>query len=124
MLKRRIISVTLVATSLMLAVPAWAWSEAGHRIIAVIAFEQMKPETRISVLKILEKHPRFQDDFDLPDDLAPGKKNQQRWLFSQMAHWPDKMRDVPEFHRQKWHFYNQPLFLSDAEKAVLEGQLS
>ena len=124
MLKRRMMAVLLILILIVPVPSAMAWSDAGHRIVALIAYQKLKPATRAKVLQILKKHERFGEDFDLPDDLPSGSTAKNKWLFSQAAVWPDLMRDNPEFHRGNWHFINKPLFLSPADDAALSGTLT
>ncbi|CAN5873890.1 S1/P1 nuclease [soil metagenome] len=129
-MKLRIAAITLLISSHFLT-PAHAWSEGGHRVIALIAYEKLTPEQRTRALKILRHHPRFQEDFEgaMPATLVQGaESDQQRWLFTQAAAWPDVVRDLPEplqslYHRPTWHYINLPVFLDDASKLELEAKL-
>ncbi|HET6422397.1 MAG TPA: S1/P1 nuclease, partial [Planctomycetaceae bacterium] len=115
----RIVSTLLVAVLLILSAPltASAWSDAGHRIIAAIAWRQITPRQRLEILDLLSHHPRYRADFQekLPEKLTDAE-DQREWLFLQAAVWPDIARGLPEphkdrFHHSTWHYINQPLFL-------------
>ena len=41
----------------LLAVPAWAWDDAGHRLVGMIAWNRMRPATRTALRQILRHHP-------------------------------------------------------------------
>lgn len=40
-----------------------AWNAAGHRLIAMLAYERMTEAARAEAVRILKKHPRFEKDF-------------------------------------------------------------
>ena len=83
--------------------PAMAWSECGHHIIAVLAFDLMKPAEQKRVIDLLKQHPRFAEDFTpptktkTPDELA-------QWTIGTAGYWPDIARSQPEFNRPFWHY--------------------
>jgi hypothetical protein len=66
----------------------FAWSEQGHRIIAVMAFDMLGAADHQYVLKILESHPNYGKDFSLPKNA----KNAQHWLIGAAGYWPDTAR--------------------------------
>lgn len=116
------------AMSLLLVDRAYAWSDAGHKIIASIAFRQLTPAEQQAVIAILEQHPRFADDFvgKLPNDLKSAPEAaRHEWFFQQAAIWPDMIRDYQgamkdKYHRATWHYINRLHFLSAADQAALE----
>ncbi len=93
---------------------AGAWNESGHRQIALSAYERLPPAERAAWLAVLQRHPRYREDFlgRLPPRLAPGQRG--AWLFSQAAVWPDIARGQPRYHRADWHYVNQRLELRRA----------
>ncbi len=55
-----------IALSLLFALapsPALAWNALGHKVIAEIAWQQLEPAARRSIVDTLRRHPRFDDDF-------------------------------------------------------------
>jgi hypothetical protein len=44
---------------LSIASPAFAWDATGHRIIAAIAYDRLKPNTRIRVDALIKAHPDY-----------------------------------------------------------------
>lgn len=108
-----------------------AWSAAGHKIVASIAFRQLSQEEQLRVIELLKGHPRFAEDFE---DLIPasvvndGESAIHEWHFQQASIWPDRARGFSgalrsQFHRSSWHFINVPHFLSGADLLAMEGQL-
>ena len=53
MLKTAARFASLIVVSLCLVIPAAAWDETGHKISAYIAWQQMTPEVREKVIKLL-----------------------------------------------------------------------
>lgn len=116
-------------TLVLWATPAWSWWDAGHKIVAAIAFRQLTAEEQQAVFEMLKAHPRWQDDFAewMPEILADASE-QAEWSFMQSAIWPDLARDFEEaeksrFHHGTWHYVNIPVFLTDADRVTLAGNL-
>jgi hypothetical protein len=112
--------------------PAMAWWDAGHKIIAAIAFRQLTPDEQQSVFALLHQHPRWSADFGdwMPDQLADAPAAERaEWAFMQAAIWPDLARDFDDadktrYHHATWHYVNTPLYLSDADRRALAGRLT
>jgi len=125
----RVLCVLVLAFS---ASPAWAWWDAGHKIIAAIAFRQLSAEQQQATFELLKAHPRWQPDFAewMPEPLAHGDIGEQaEWSFMQAAVWPDIVRDFEgddktTYHHATWHYVNIPLFLSDGDRMALSGKLT
>jgi hypothetical protein len=82
--------------------PAQAWSESGHHIIAVLAFDLMTPESQARVIQLLGQHPRFQEDLQ-PD--RPKSIDKEHWIIGRAAYWPEAARDQPKYNRPNWHYH-------------------
>jgi hypothetical protein len=104
---------------------ACAWSDAGHKLVAAIAFRQLSAEQQSTVVAALRQHPRFEIDFQrkLPEELdSPSARSE--WYFQQAAIWPDLVRGLPpeaqkEFHHSKWHYIDLPLFITPEDEATM-----
>ena len=83
--------------------PCHAWSACGHHIIAVLAYDLLTPAEQQQVLHLLETHPRFTDDFQVPQNVDTPEKRPY-WLIGRAGYWPDVARRVPEFNRPNWHY--------------------
>jgi hypothetical protein len=108
---------------------AFAWSEAGHKIVGAIAFRQLSPEQQAKIVAILKNHPRWQEDFQakMPADLK-SEEEQHEWIFQQAAIWPDMARGFEgearkEFTRGSWHYIDLPTFLTAEDITALEGTI-
>jgi hypothetical protein len=109
----------------MVSFPVQAWNSAGHRIIADIAYDQLDDVTRAKAVALIKASPRFKADFvDLmPADIASQSKAiQDRWYFQQSAVWADVIRGNKQYDIPKWHYINQPLFLTDLDEKALMGK--
>lgn len=129
-MKSLIMALCLLFFSHFLA-QAHAWSEGGHRVIALITWENLSPEQRSRCLQILRHHPRFSEDFEgaMPAMIAQSPVSEQSsWLFTQAAAWPDLARNLPEptqslYHRSTWHHINLPVFLDETSMLQLKSQI-
>ncbi len=102
-----ILSVFLVC----LANPVLAWDESGHKITAYIAWQQMTPDVRERVIKILLAAP---EDAQLSTFYAGyGSRTSQtrkREYFMLVATWADIIRDrnfdvrFKKYHHANWHY--------------------
>lgn len=89
--------------------PCFAWSDAGHRIIASIAFRQLSKEQLDKVVSILEQHPRFKEDVKPEEGADRGES-----IFQLAAIWSDTARgfrgdDQKKYHHSTWHYINLPI---------------
>src|SRR5262245_2813910 len=123
-MRRALLAATIV---LVTSTEILAWSDAGHKIIASIAFRRLTAEEREKAVAILREHPRFKADFldKLPSDLVDDDRNE--WIFQQAAVWPDIARgfrgEDAKFHHSTWHYINLPSYLNDSDKEALTGKI-
>jgi hypothetical protein len=91
---------------------AFAWDDAGHKITAWIAWNQMTPPVRAKVSEILLTAP---EDSHLSAYFATDSRSldaRQRELFMIASTWPDIVRDrrfpnrYQRYHRGNWHYIN------------------
>ncbi|MBL8374489.1 S1/P1 nuclease [Accumulibacter sp.] len=119
-LLRRSCRLTLL---LLLVSPVWAWNAAGHRISAMIAWEQLDTDTRAAVAALLRQHP----DFERWQARGKGT-DQDLTAFLEASTWPDDIRKDQRFYtagdeeptptlagfpdmerRLNWHYVDRPL---------------
>jgi hypothetical protein len=115
----------LLAGSLV-TMPALAWDYEGHKVTAEVVYATLGAEERARLIAILESHPRFQADFVAQ---MPADADRDRWLLWQAASWPDLARRFPEserdnYHRGTWHYINHVVWLTDEDRATLDGTLA
>jgi hypothetical protein len=104
-------------------------------IVALVAYEEMNEAARARATELLRAHPRFEAHFErvMPRDVSRlDDYDKRQWIFAHSATWPDLVRDaartvtrddVTAYNRPFWHYINQPVFLSDAERRRLEPDL-
>jgi hypothetical protein len=115
----------------LLASPALAWNEAGHRLTAEIAFDLLSEKDQQQFVATLRAHPRFREDFiaRMPKETANGGEHEKaRWLFAQASIWPDIIQNLGEeirrqYHHGTWHYINLPVFLTEQDEKEFTGRL-
>lgn len=96
------------------------WWDSGHRIIAMIAYEQLSQEQRLQISDTLRKHPRFKEDFIIPEQI--GEASRDQWIFTQAAIWSDRIRRT-NWDRPQWHYVNLPFYLNEDDPSRLVGKM-
>ena len=93
-----------------------AWSETGHHLVALLAYDLLQPDEQHQLLTVLASHPRYAEDF------TPPKKgdNADRFRIGTAGYWPDIARDQPIYNRPNWHYQlGAALVLGDATKCKI-----
>lgn len=100
----------LFILTVALASTALGWDDAGHKISAYIAWEQMTPQAREAAAKILLAAP---EDSDLSVFYSSDSRSaaaRQREFFMIASTWADIVRDRKfkirnaKYHRGTWHY--------------------
>jgi hypothetical protein len=102
------------------SLPALAWDDSGHKLVAYIAWQQMSPEARETAIKILLNAPEdsqinvlyptpFDSDFSTYPIGARSKAAKRRDFFMICAYWSDIIRDKRlenrfKYHHGTWHY--------------------
>lgn len=73
------------------------WDATGHRAIAAIAYDRLRPATRARVDAILRTHP---DIATLGDSLDINTAAGIREVFLRASVWPDRIRSDARFYRE------------------------
>ena len=98
-----VLRVLLLVTVLFVGRTASAWSECGHHIISLLAFDLLSTADQERLLSLLATHPRYQEDFEPPESIR-GVQQITRWRVGRAGYWPDVARQQPEYDRPKWHY--------------------
>ncbi|KAB2928095.1 MAG: S1/P1 nuclease [Dechloromonas sp.] len=77
---------------LLCSLPAAAWNGAGHRLVAVIAWQQLSVPTRQFVAHALAAHP------DHPRWVEHAGGFGDSAIFAEAATWADSIRNDPRYH--------------------------
>ena len=84
-------SLLIVLSLLLCPSLATAWNGAGHRLAAVIAWQQLSPATQTFVSEALARHP------DYERWVARARSGEPGAIFAEAATWPDDIRNDPRF---------------------------
>lgn len=76
------------------AAPALAWNAAGHRLVAVIAWQQLAPASRQAIASALADHP------DYPRWLEKARSTEAMAIFAEASTWPDDIRHDPRYYSE------------------------
>jgi hypothetical protein len=74
---------------------AQAWNAAGHRLTAIIAWQDMSPAAREFVTSALEQHP------DYPRWREKSGSGEPVLVFAEATTWPDSIRNDPRFYDER-----------------------
>jgi hypothetical protein len=104
----------------------FAWIDTGHKVVAIIAWEDMTPKTRAAVTDLLKQHPRYEKD--LLQDASPDETDdaRARTAFATAATWPDMVRSPanPMNHvanHPAWHYIDTPYVLDNVTPSVRQN---
>ena len=126
--KRLVGLATATALLIVLTEPARAWNDAGHMLVARIAWLRMTAEQRAKVSEVLKHHPHYDSYLTAkcPADVSP-----EEWAFLKAATWSDYIRppksldadklathERHKFHRGPWHYVNFPYHAGQKESAL------
>lgn len=123
-------AVLFCAVLLSFVFPTFAWDETGHKITAYIAWQQMTPEVRDKVIKILRNAP---EDSQIATFYAGygsrSRESRTREFFMTIATWPDIIKD-DDFqtrfdkyakNNSDWHYINNFWEWKDGKAVKVEG---
>jgi hypothetical protein len=92
---------------------AAAWGDHGHQVVAAVAYHDLKAAGKLGVIQAvharLKTHPQYATHLVAG---LPAGADADEWVFRKAANWPDVARDFPEYHRDTWHYVNQPFLLA------------
>lgn len=99
----------------LFSLPACAWNAAGHRIVALIAWQQLTPATRAVITALLAQHPDYRRWI-----AHTSSESTAQQAFLEASTWPDDIRNDPRFdddgqmpappgfpdsnRRRQWHY--------------------
>lgn len=126
----------LAALTALAPSSAQAWNAAGHRLVAAIAWEHLRPEVRDEVTSLLRQHPDHGRWLK-----RAGVEDSERRAFIEASTWPDDIRKDQRFYsagsddptpalpgfpdmerRRSWHYVNIPLNATP-DATPLSGQI-
>src|SRR5258708_4196685 len=128
MLRGAAIFASLIMMVSSLATQSFAWDETGHKITAYIAWQQMTPEVREKVIKVLLAAPEDSQigTFYMPYGSRTAE-TRKREFFMLMATWADIIRDknfdtrYKKYNNSNWHYYDNLWMVKDGKVEFLKG---
>ncbi len=117
----------MVAISLA-ASPSWAWNDAGHMVVARIAWLRLTEPQRQAVFARMKAHPHFETSLIAN---RPQHATDAEWAFMRASTWSDYIRPPKsmsketvaehpkhKFHRGVWHYVNFPYLAGQKESEL------
>jgi hypothetical protein len=111
--------------------PGWAWIDTGHKVVALVAWEDLTPATRAAVSAALKAHPRYEKDLlsggslePVPPEVTAGMTPEEldRRAFAAAAVWPDLIKNQghpmrTQYSHSNWHFIDIPFVVPSTQPA-------
>lgn len=103
MIPRLLCSTLAVVSAATLLAPTDAgatlrrWDSIGHRAMAALAYDRLRPATRMRVDALMRAHP---DLANIADGLDPNTADGIRDVFIRSSVWPDRIRGDERFYRE------------------------
>lgn len=106
---------------------ALAWDDTGHKTTAYIAWQQLTPQARERVSKLLQSAPEDSDlsVFFMQDARPLAVRQLEHFMIA--ATWADIVRDrkfnkrFREYHKSNWHYYDTFWSGADGQFKILEN---
>lgn len=84
-----------------------------------MALSLLTEKEQAELISVLEKHPRYAEDF-VPPEKLPNDEERIRWLVGRSGYWPDVARRQPKYHRSTWHYeLGASLIIGDSTKLLV-----
>jgi S1/P1 Nuclease len=91
-----------------------AWNGTGHQVIALIAWNNLSPEARAKVVRLLQAHPNYSSMLTKAD-VPADKKDRDAFLVA--ATWPDLVRTPTspgaKYNHPVWHYVDFPYVIGE-----------
>ena len=87
----------LALFSVVFSSGAQAWNALGHRLVAAIAWEEMRADTRAATTRLLREHPDYPRWLKRAGEGTTAQDNERR-IFIESSTWPDEIRQDARFY--------------------------
>src|SRR5262245_1253753 len=99
----------VLALQIVSCLQSFAWSSAGHMVIAAEAYRQLTPKTKAKVDELLKFHPDY-EKWTNSFSADSSSVNLELFVFMQASTWPDNIRRKgSEYDHPQWHYIDYPL---------------
>lgn len=111
------IRLALVACGMFLSIlscnNALGWTETGHKVIALIVWDQLTPAARAKAIALLRQHPRYEKDLLEGLPVGTDDATTARHAFAAASTWPDVVRGQGHpmhfvANHPDWHYIDIP----------------
>lgn len=99
-----------------LARPALGWHQAGHEMVAAVAFANLPDAQKQAAIALLKVHPHYAEFFAAVPDSVPSA-DRDAYMFAKAATWPDWVRkdlkllkpaEITAYSSPVWHYVDIP----------------
>jgi hypothetical protein len=94
--------------------PCPAWNGTGHEIVALIAWNNLNPEAKAKVVRLLQAHPNY-SSLLTKEDVPAERKERDAFLIA--ATWPDLVRSPTspgaKYNHPVWHYVDFPYVIGE-----------
>lgn len=121
----------LAAVMIVLMLPeiSFGWGDGGHMAVAMRAWDELDSRTRESAIRLLKLHPRYATDFSPKMPAGLSAEDQDLWLFTFAATWPDYVwkikftsaRDFQKYFHASRHVIAEPVALDSKMQTAMPG---
>lgn len=106
-------AVTVISLALFFPSRSGAWVGSGHKIIAMIVWDELTPKAREKAIEILKQHPRYEKDLLAGLPAGSDESAAARYAFAVAATWPDMVRSQSHpmhfaANHPNWHYIDLP----------------
>jgi S1/P1 Nuclease len=107
---KRLTTICCICLALLFSIPCtFAWSSAGHQVIAAEAYRLLPPNLQKRVTEILKAHPDYQK-WQASFTADNPSLDSATFIFMRSSTWPDEIRRVGgQYDHPKWHYVDYPL---------------
>ena len=88
---------------------SFAWSSAGHQVIAAEAYRELSPELKGKITEILKSHPDY-SKWKSSFSGSSASLDLPTYIFMKASTWPDEIRRRGnKYDHPHWHYVDYPL---------------
>lgn len=110
---RRALAFLVFIITFVIPVTGWAWTGTGHKVVALIVWDELTPTARSEAIKLLKQHPRYEADLLAGLPAGSSASEADRYAFAVAATWPDLVKSPANpmhfvANHPQWHYIDLP----------------